>query len=267
MEIQIKKAIKAGNSSAVILPRSWLNKDVRIELIKKTPDIILLDVINLVKKYIDLGNIIGIYLTGSYARGEEDKDSDIDILIITRNIDRGLISDGIYNLLIISSELLKQKLKEDLFPIGQMIKEAKPLLNSDYINSLNVRITKDNVKWYLNTTENKIKLIKEIIDKEKSKNKKYVNDKIAYTLILRIRTLHIIRKLILNQNYSKKDFIILMKNISKGTNAYERYLVVKNNLKEEDGVTMEETERLYKYLIELLAEVKRSVSKIGYKKE
>ena len=261
MEVQIKKAIKAGNSSAVILPRSWLNKDVRIELIKKSPDIILSDVINLAKKYIDLGDIIGIYLTGSYARKEEDKDSDIDILIITRNIDRKLINEGIYNLLIISSELLKQKLKEDLFPIGQMIKEAKPLLNSDYLSSLNVKITKDNVKWYLDTTEEKIKLIKKIINKEKDKNKKYVNDKIAYTLILRIRTLYIIRKLILNQNYSKKDFIILMKRVSKGMNAYERYLAVKNNLKEENGVSIEETERLYKYLIELLVEVKKSVSK------
>jgi antitoxin component of MazEF toxin-antitoxin module len=45
MEIQIKKAIKAGNSSAVILPRAWLNKDIRVELIKKTPEIILSEVI------------------------------------------------------------------------------------------------------------------------------------------------------------------------------------------------------------------------------
>ena len=29
MESKIKKTVKAGNSSAVILPRAWLNKNVR----------------------------------------------------------------------------------------------------------------------------------------------------------------------------------------------------------------------------------------------
>ena len=266
MDIQIKKAIKAGNSSAVILPKSWLNRDVRIELIKKTPEMILYDVLTLANKYLNLGDIIGIYLTGSYARGEEDKDSDIDILIITKNIDLELISEGIYNLLIVSSELLKQKLKEDFFPLGQMIKEAKPLLNSDYLDSLNIRVTEKNIKWYLDTTEDKIKLIREIIEKEKSKNKNHVHDRIAYTLILRIRTLYIIRKLILNQNYSKKEFIELMKNISKGTNAYKGYLIIKNILKEENRVSIEETERLYEYLIGLLAEVKSMFLKENIRK-
>ena len=37
MSVQIKKAVKAGNSSAVVLPRAWLNKEVKIELFKKTP--------------------------------------------------------------------------------------------------------------------------------------------------------------------------------------------------------------------------------------
>jgi predicted nucleotidyltransferase len=261
MEIQIKKAIKAGNSSAVILPRSWLNKEVRIELIKKTPDTILLDVINIAKKYIDLSEVIGIYLTGSYARGEEDESSDIDILIITNGVDKELIIEGIYSILIVSSELLKQKLREDLFPIGQMIKEAKPLLNSDYISLLDVNVTEKNVKWYLDTTDDKINLIKKVIAKEKSKDKKYIHDKIAYTLILRIRTLYIIKKLISNQDYSKKDFTKLIKDISKGINVYERYLAVKNNLEEKNGISMEEAERLYEYLVKLLVEVKGFVHK------
>ena len=36
MEIQIKKTIKSGNSSAVILPKSWLNEQVRVELVKES---------------------------------------------------------------------------------------------------------------------------------------------------------------------------------------------------------------------------------------
>ena len=102
---QIKKTVKSGNSSAVILPRSWLNKEVRVELIKKTSETILLEVIKVLREYLDLKEIIGIYLTGSYARGEEDENSDIDILVLTKDIDRKMIREGIYNILIISSEL------------------------------------------------------------------------------------------------------------------------------------------------------------------
>src|SRR3989344_8199147 len=169
MEIQIKRAVKAGNSSAVILPRSWLNKEVRIELVKKTPETILTDVMEIVKKYITPEEIIGVYLTGSYARGEEDKNSDIDILIITKNTDKEMVHEGIYNILIISQELLDQKLNLDLFPIGQMIREAKPLLNSSHLNSIKVKITKKNVKWYLDTTKDKLKIIKEVVEKTTKK--------------------------------------------------------------------------------------------------
>lgn len=253
MEVQIKKAVKAGNSSAVILPRAWLNRDVRVELVKKTPEIILSEIFSIVKDYADLKDIIGIYLTGSYARGEENKDSDIDILVVTKSLDREMISERNYNILIISSELLNQKLKHDLFPVGSMIKEAKPLLNSSYLDSIDIKITRENVKWYLDTTEAKLKIIKKIIDRMRKENKKNLSDKIAYTLVLRIRTLHIIKKLMSNKKYSNKEFINIIRDISRGTNAYEAYLAVKNNLEEKNKISMEETERLYEYLKKELA--------------
>jgi len=259
MEIQIKKAIRAGNSSAVILPRAWLNKEVRVELVKKTPEAILDDVIEILKENIPLKSIIGIYLVGSYARQEEEKDSDIDVLIITNNIDKEMIKKGMYNLLIVSYQLLYQKLEQDLFPIGQMLKEAKSLLNSDYIKNLKVKVTKKNIKWYLDTTGKKLEIIKKYIDYVNSRNKKYIMDKIAYTLILRIRTLEIIKKLIQNRSYSKKEFIKLIKRISKGANAYERYLAVKNNLKEESRLTINKAEKLYEYLKKDLSRVKRMI--------
>jgi len=257
MEIQIKKAVKAGNSSAVILPRAWLNQEVRIELVKKTPEMILYDVLKIIKKYIDIKDIIGIYLVGSYARGEEEQDSDIDILVITSDVDREIIAEGKYNLLLMSSELLKQKLRQDLFPIGQMIREAKPILNSFYLDSIEAKITKENIKWYLDTTESKLKLIKKII--EKAKNQKYLSDKVAYTLILRIRTLRIIKKIAENKNYSKKEFEKIIKDASGGTNAYERYLAVKNNLKDAKAISIEEAKKLYEYSKNQLAEVKKTL--------
>ncbi len=255
MEVQIKKTVKAGNSSAVILPRAWLNREVRVELVKKTPEIILPDVIGILNKHIILNEVIGIYLVGSYARGDEDRNSDVDILVITHDVDKEIIKEGIYNILIVSSKLLKQKLYQDLFPIGQMIKEAKPLLNADYLSQLKVNVTNKNIKWYLDTTEDKLAIIKQVIDKIRKNNGKYLDDKVAYTLILRIRTLYIIQKLIKNQDYSKKEFIKLIETISKGNNAYERYLAVKNNLEEKKVIGIEETEGLSNYLEKQLAEL------------
>ena len=259
MDVQIKKTIKAGNSSAVVLPRAWLNKEVRIELVKKTPETILHDVLEILKKNIDLASVIGVYLVGSYARGEEKENSDIDILVITNAIDKEMISEGIYNLLIISRELLHQKLNQDLFPIGQMIKEAVPLLNSNYLGSIDIKVTKKNVKWYLDTTKEKLEIIQKYIDKSKRKNKKYLEDKIAYTLILRIRTLEIIKNLAKNKDYSNKDFLRLIKRISKskdGNSVYERYLAVKNNMEEKNGISIEEADKLYEYLKKDLIKVK-----------
>ena len=254
MEIQIKRAVKAGNSSAVILPRAWLNKEVRIELVKKTDETILSDVIDILKGHLLLRDVIGVYLTGSYARGEESENSDIDILVITKDIDREMTSEGVYNILIVSKALLEQKLSYDLLPVGQMIREAKPLLNSDYLDSVEVKISKNNIKWYLETTEDKIKLIEKIIKKVGKKGKKYLSGRIAYTLVLRIRTLLIIKKIIRNENYSKNEFVKVIKNIS-GMGAYEIYLSVKNN-KTEKEIDINDAEKLCNYLKNELAEVK-----------
>ncbi len=258
MEIQIKKTVKAGNSSAVILPRAWLNKQVRVEIIKKTPEIILNEVIEILKEHIDLESIIGIYLSGSYARGEEEESSDIDILVITDEIDKKMIQEGSYSILIISQPLLYQKLDQDLFPIGQMLKEAKPLLNKNYLKKLELKVTKKNVKWYLDTTEKKLEIINKYLEDSKKKNKKLIEDVVGYTLILRIRTLEIIKRLIKDKPYSKKDFIELIKKISNGKNSYERYLVIKNNQeKDNKKLKFQEAQALYDYLEKDLIKVKK----------
>lgn len=257
MEIHIKRTVKAGNSSAVILPRAWLNQEVRVELVKKTPDIILADTLKIIKDYIELKDIIGIYLVGSYARGEEDETSDIDILAITNNIDREMIKVSNYNLLLVSSELLNQKLKQDLLPIGQMVREAMPLLNASYLYSINVEVTRKNIQWYLDTTKDKLNLIKRIIDK--INNSKQIDNKLAYTLILRIRTLYIIKKIIENKPYSKNEFTKLINNISHGNNAYETYLDVKNDVKSKKSITKDEAERLYVYLKSQLEKIKKRI--------
>lgn len=263
MVMLTKKAVKAGNSSAIVLPKSWLNKEVRVELVKKSDEEILRDIIDIANKFVEIDKIIGIYLVGSYAREEETNSSDIDIMVVTKDIDKSMINEGIYSILIVSQELVNQKLENDLFPIGQMIREAKPLINSWYLENIDVRVTGKNVKWYLDTTQEKLDIIGKAILKADKKGINSLSDGVAYTLVLRIRTLEIIRKLILNEKYSNKDFINRISKITGNSNAYERYIAVKKGLKDENGISLEETKKLYDYLNSEYKKVGEMVKKLG----
>ena len=255
MEIEIKKAIKAGNSSAVILPRAWLNREVRVELVKKTPEIILKDVLDISKKYMPPERIFGVYLVGSYARKEEGKDSDIDVLIISENVDKEIVNEGVYSILIVSLSLLKWKLKNNLLPLGPMINEAVPLINSVYLDIMRnqLSVTRRNVKWYIETTKDKIDAIENSIKDAK----KTVDNRVAYTLVLRIRTLKLIQMLYSGRTYPKEELINLLIKISGSNNAYESYLAMKNNVKKKNLATKEEAEKLLKYLEKELENTKK----------
>ncbi|MEX2017560.1 MAG: nucleotidyltransferase domain-containing protein [Candidatus Pacearchaeota archaeon] len=252
--IEIKKTVRAGNSSAVILPRAWLNQEVRVELIKKTPGIILQDILKITRKYLAPEKIIGIYITGSYARKEGNRESDIDILIISDGIDKEEIKDGIYSILIVSKDLLMWKLENDLFPVGPMIIEAVPLINSVYLETIRslVAVTKKNVKWYIDTTGKKLGAIKEYIDK----SERTVGNRVVYTLVLRIRTLQMIEKLARNQIPSNQELMSLISKISGSNNAYNAYLAHKNNVERKSLTKKEEATKLYDYLKGQLKKVK-----------
>ncbi len=260
MEIISRKAIKSGNASAVVLPKSWLNKKVKVELVDKNKETILQDVLDIVKSSIDLSEIIGIYLVGSYARGDNEYTSDIDILIISEKTDRELIKKEGYDILIVSLNLLNYKLNENLLPIGTMLKEAQSLLNNNFLREINIKVTKKNIKWYIDTTKDRLELIKSSIDRiEKKKPNGRLSDAIAYSLILRLRTLYMIDCLRNKKAYNKNEFIELTKKISGSLTAYERYVYSKNNEDSKRVLLLSEGKKLYIYLKEYLWKITKSI--------
>jgi predicted nucleotidyltransferase len=258
MEIQIKRTVRAGNSSAVVLPKAWLNREVRIELVRKTDEIILKEIIELLEDKIPLEEVIGIYIVGSYARGEETAESDIDILVITDGVEHASIELGAYSIMIVSSRSLKYKLENDLLPIGSMIMEAKPLLNANYLKGIIVNASKKNVDWYVRTTDDKLKLARRALNK--LKNVEYAPSELVYTLVLRIRTLLMIKGIISKKIYSKKRFVDLIQKISGGKGAYSDYSAVKNNSRKYHKTTINETEKIYNYLEKELNSVKKMLN-------
>jgi len=127
----IKPIVKIGNSSGVVLPRKWLHRKARIQLIQEVSDIAG-DIIEILINKEIMKNVMGIYLTGSYARGEQREESDIDVLIISNNIDEH-IKEGIYDLMIISKRKIRKILEKNILPILPMLREAKSLMNESLI--------------------------------------------------------------------------------------------------------------------------------------
>jgi predicted nucleotidyltransferase len=244
MTVEIKRAVRAGNSSAVILPRAWLNQEVRIELVRKTPAIILRETIEIITKYISLSEIIGIYLVGSYARGDEQSISDIDVLVISRGTDTEEIRDGAYSITLISEKLLHWKLENDILPIGPMILEAKPLLNAPYIEKIAVNVTRKNASPYLVSTKEKIEMIRRAIIASRGT----VESRVVYTLVLRIRTLHILQKIISKKKYSTNEFTALLLKISSSREVYLAYQSTKTDSKETHRASKDACEKLLVYL-------------------
>ena len=140
-----------------------------------------------------------------------------------------------------------------------MIKEAKSLLNSSYLKGIDVKVTKKNIKIYLDTTEDKLEIIKKAIEKMKSQES--IDNRVIYTIILRIRNLYIIKKLIENRAYKKNDFVRIIDGVSKNKDAYKAYLSVKNDQKRKIKVSLEEARRLYVYLKKELEVLKKVIAK------
>jgi len=239
----IKNTIRVGNSAGVLLPKEFLNTQVKIVL---QPLNIEKDVLDILLKEKVLSNVLGVYLVGSYARGEQTIESDIDILIITDSLnDR--IKNGKYDLMLVSKDLVEEKMKKDIFPLIPMMIEAKPIINKSLLdNYVNTSLTKNNLKWHIDTTKSAMNVVMEYI-KLAEETGKEVSDAASYSLILRLRTIYLIDCLKKGKKWTKKEFLGLIKKISGSLTAYERYLESKNKNTKEFKLPINEAKKLMDY--------------------
>lgn len=249
MEIIIKKPKITGNSASVGVPKSWMNMNVKVELIQNDPSLILRDVLDILEENnILLENIIGIYLTGSYARKEETIDSDIDMLILTKNI-KNRLKKGRYDILLIDRDEAIISMKKDIFPLLPMTIESKALLNKPAIDELKqIKITKKNIRWYIKTTYHAIRMNEAKIERDKLLGENKIGVDVAYSLVLRYRTLYLIDCLIKNKNWSSYDLKEKLLKISGSLKIYEGYLHKKNDLKKDYKTPINDAEKLLNYI-------------------
>lgn len=254
MEI-IKNTIRVGNSAGVLLPKKWLNSKVKIVL---EPLNIERDILEILIEENLLKRTKGIYLTGSYARREQTIESDIDVLIITDDINKK-IKKNRYEIICISEKEIKEQLMKNAIPILSMIKEAKPILNRDLIKEyINNQLNKRNLKFHIETTKSAMKVIEKDIEISKEMGEK-ISDASAYSLILRLRTLYIINCIRENKIWNKGGFLNLIKKISGSLNAYERYISIKNNKKLGYNLSVTEAKKLMDYINKKTIELEKGL--------
>ena len=249
----IKNTIRVGNSAGVLLPKEFLNTQVKIVL---QPLNIEKDILDILIEEKILKNVLGCYLIGSYARKEQTIESDVDVLVITDKINKR-IEKGKYEIICVSKEEVERQLTENILPILPMIKEAKTIINEDLIREyIDSPLTKKNLKWHIDTTKSAMKVVKEYIKLAEEMEKK-VSDAASYSLILRLRTLYIIDCLRKGRLWKKEEFLDLIKKISGSLIAYERYLESKNNNAKKCKLPIEEAKKLMDYVNKKIKELEK----------
>ncbi|MBI2043496.1 nucleotidyltransferase domain-containing protein [Candidatus Pacearchaeota archaeon] len=245
MEKLIKPIVRVGNSAGVLLPKGWLNGKAKVELVSRPTDI-KKEILEILSPY--LNDIKGVYLVGSYARGEETDESDIDVLVITDEINKKA-SYGKYNLIFIPEKNVRTTLEKNILPLLPMLREAKPIINKELVNEYKkIKPNKKNTKWILELTKSARKICKEGIKLSKELNEN-VSDGVIYSIILGLRTTYIIDCLKNGKIPTIKGLKGLIIDLANSEEPYNAYLRLKNDEPDKESISPEIAEKLNEYIL------------------
>lgn len=231
---QIVKIVKkSGNGGAVWVPKNWLGQEVIVTLPDKPKLDIMEKVIHLLEPY--LKDTIAVFVYGSYARHEETKESDVDVMIITK--DKPMpISINEPNLEITAFQLDKLRIAIEKYPVmyWQIIQEAAPLINSYVLDELkNIAIGNENFKSYIDETKEHIESSKELIGLDKLDGEYLKSCSVLYSTILRLRGMFVINCISNKVKFSNRAFQewLMHDGISSQEfeQCYSAYRAVRNN--------------------------------------
>lgn len=203
----VKQVIEIGNGAAVYVPKEYSGREVIVILPEGINEIkkrILTELID----YMD--NILGVYIYGSYARNEQGKHSDIDVIVIIKSKD-----EGIKNILkdvdvrVITIEDLKKAIKETPLLIMPILKEAKTLINPLLLEELRSQeVDFRKFKWNFDDIKRIIGIIEKFIELDEED----IASSHVYSLVMRIRGCYLIECLLKNKQFSNKNIKSLLIN-------------------------------------------------------
>jgi len=197
-----------------------------------------------------LSEVEGVFLFGSFARNEQAEDSDIDILVITGK-KMALKGKGRFDFLVKTREEFEKELKIDptLF-LRQILAEAKPVFNESLLDELRLVKAEPDFGEFLDSTLNAFKSTMLLLEAEKKAGKGHLDSGACiYSLVLRLRTMLLIRLFLKKQSFSSKKFRKLLKAHGFSESAVSDFLAVYRA--ERDGreftqkISLSEAEKLF----------------------
>lgn len=248
MKLELIKNVGSwGNSAGILLPKEWIGNQVKVILLDRTNEI-KKEIFNILDNYLD--KILGIYLVGSYARGEQNSESDIDILVISDGIKKE-IKSGKYNISIFPIKNLKSTILIQPELILPMISEARVILNPLLLKEFEVKLDKKSFKKFYKDSIEILKINKEFIQLDKENNKTLKSKSVIYSLILRLRGLFFIKCLLNDKKYSKKVFEKWISSVltkKEFNECYKVYQLEKENKSSKNlNIKIETIEKLAKF--------------------
>lgn len=257
----IKRVVSSGNGGAVWVPRSWLGEEI-VVIRPEKPELDLKG--KIIKLLIPhLKDIIAIFLYGSYARNEQEADSDADVLVIAKN-KFDLKKHEKMDIKVIELSKLKETLEKNPIMYLSILQEAKPIINSSLLEELKkIKIDYKKFKWFIETTADHIKTSKEFIELDKLDGEYLTSYSVVYSTILRLRGIFLIKCLIDKKHYSNKLFKkwLLQKDISdlEYRAAYSIYRSIRDNKKIDKKIKISAAEALLNILIKEINDLKERI--------
>jgi len=212
-------------------------------------------------------NVLGVYLYGSYARKESTGQSDIDLLIIVREKDEKIknLFDDI-DIRILTLKNIKNSIKNFPIPIKILLQEAVVFLNPLLLEELKKEKAKLNgLRWHFEDIKRIIRITEGFIkldDKE-------IDSSNIYSLIMRIRILHMIECFITNKTFSNEGVKKKMFGYGFKEKLFDKYHQIyretRNNELVKEEIKKEDIKKLIRiikiYLKEVQDETKKKIKK------
>jgi predicted nucleotidyltransferase len=239
-----RQVIKWGNGAGVLLPREYVGQEAKIILIDRSSEINK-EVFSILQQY--LPNLLGIYLVGSYARGEQTENSDIDIIAISDSLKKEIHS-GKYNISITPIESIRKTLEKHPILVYPRLLEAKSLLNNSLLEELKkTSPKKSDFNSFIEDTKRIIKIDNEFLELDSQEGDYLKSYTIVYSTILRLRGILIIKCILEKKSYTNKLFKSwLLKYVNEKVfeDIYSVYQIIKEDKKPNSKIKIEDIKKL-----------------------